>query len=128
MKNKLVWVELGNLGQVVRIFKNKQAACAFHGHVFQVPYFIAVGEIRHQLWLRCKGVCELCGDVLTEKSGHMHEQKHRGQGGEISLANSVFICPTCHKAAHHDRNPRWKKDLTFKIISGSMKTDSSIRR
>jgi len=114
MKNKFVWVELGGLGQVVRIFKNRRTASAFSGNVFEVGYFTAVGEIRHQLWLRSDGYCELCAAPITEQMAHMHEQKHRGQGGEISLANSVFICPTCHQREHRDRNPRFtkKKDLT----------------
>jgi len=106
---KLVWVELGDLGQAIRIFKTKRAARAFQGRILEVDYRIAVSEIRHQLWCRCQGECELCASPVNENSGQMHEQKHRGQGGEISLANSVFICPTCHKAAHRDRNPRWKK-------------------
>jgi 5-methylcytosine-specific restriction endonuclease McrA len=86
-----------------------------------MDYAEAVKSIRHQLFLRAKGFCELCGDIVLESSGHMHEQKHRGKGGEISLENSVFICPICHGLAHKDRNPHWvRKDLTFKDVSRKM--------
>lgn len=86
----------------------------------------AVKDIRHQLWLRCKGECELCGERVTESSGHMHEQKWRGKGGEVSLANSVFVCPRTHQLEHKARNPKFmKKRLTSGIDSGNLQTDSS---
>lgn len=110
--SKLVWVELASDGiSPIRIFKSRSTAfasgCAigpFYTHT------VAVAKIRHQLWLRSKGFCELGGEPVTEASGHMHEMVHRGKGGEISMQNSVFICPKCHQHAHRDRNPRWKKD------------------
>jgi 5-methylcytosine-specific restriction endonuclease McrA len=114
--DKMVWVEMDfsrvwQPGFAVRIFKNRSAASKFKDQRFVSPrkYSEAVGEVRHHLWLRCKGECELCAAPVTEQSGHMHEQVHRGKGGEISLANSVFICPKCHQRAHSARNPRFTK-------------------
>lgn len=107
----LTWVELAADGiSPIRIFRSRTAAFASGRSIG--PFYtraVAVGKIRHQLWLRCKGECELCASVVTEDSGHMHEQKHRGKGGEISLANSVFICPKCHAAQHADRQVRFTK-------------------
>ena len=74
-----------------------------------MSYADAVKSIRKQIFYRSKGFCELCAAIVVESSGHMHEQLHRGQGGEISLANSIFICATCHRLAHADRNPRFSK-------------------
>lgn len=124
-EDRIVWVEYGGAPlTIVRIFRNKTAAYAFMSPYSQVcgvqmrrsrvpigqeRYTLAVSVIRHQLWLRCKGFCEMCGDTVIEKSGHMHEVKHRGKGGEISLANSVFICPKCHDLQHGDRKPQWTK-------------------
>lgn len=118
------WVEFAQLRsdgpfEIVRIFKSKNAAFKSGMKIDRRTYSEAVHWIRHLLWLRCKGFCELCASPVTEQSGHMHEQKHRGQGGEISLANSVFICPPCHKREHSDRNPRFlKKRLTSGLDSG----------
>jgi len=104
-----VWVELGLDALPVRIFRTEKESLALG---WRQPYdrALAVSAIRHKLYIRSGGFCELGGEVLTEKSGHMHEKKHRGQGGEISLENSVFICPKCHQHEHRDRNPRWKNN------------------
>jgi 5-methylcytosine-specific restriction endonuclease McrA len=108
--NNMVWVELNDVNATVRIFRNRRAAHAFGKEwIAEQNRSEAVAEIRHQLWWRCKGECELCASPVTEQSGHMHEQVHRGKGGEISRANSVFICPPCHQRAHKDRNPRFTK-------------------
>lgn len=113
MKSKFVYVEVTRQPNlfygIVRIFRNQKAALASDAPVIVLHRDVAVAEIRHQLWLRCKGVCELCGDTVTEGSGHMHEQKHRGQGGEISMDNSVFVCAKTHKQEHRDREPRWSR-------------------
>lgn len=109
MKNKLVYVQENDKFQAIRIFKNESQAHASIGDVSLMMYAVAVYHIRHAIWLRCKGECEICATPITEDSGHMHEVRHRGQGGEISLVNSVFICSTCHKRAHADRNTRFTK-------------------
>lgn len=125
------WAEMAPLtpdspDTIVRIFKSKSAASRAGIKIERVIYTYAVRDIRYQLWLRCKGECELCASPVTEQNGHMHEQKHRGKGGEISLANSVFICPTCHGRAHKDRNTRFsKKHLTTNPDSGNLQPDSS---
>lgn len=105
---KVAYVEVDD-SRFIRIFKSRASANASGQEWVVVEYSFAVKRIRHHLFVRSNGYCELCGDFLTESAGHMHEQKHRGKGGEISLENSVFICPTCHKHAHADRNPRFTK-------------------
>jgi hypothetical protein len=109
VKNKLVYVEENEKFQATRIFKNASQAHASMGNVSLMMYAVAVFHIRRQIWLRCKGECESCAAPVTESSGHMHEKQHRGKGGEISLENSIFICPTCHRRAHLDRNPHFTK-------------------
>ena len=111
---KLVWIERDPISaRPIRIFRSKSAAMGEGRTARLMPYYAAVFAIRHQLWERSGGFCELCAAPITEILSQMHEQKHRGQGGEISLENSVLICGVCHKRAHADRNPRFsKKDLT----------------
>lgn len=111
--NELVWVEMDfsrewRPGRAIRIFRSYTAA-AFGTNVQQMKYGEAVKDIRHQLFLRSKGNCEQCGSIVSEDSGHMHERQHRGKGGEISLANSIFICPKCHKYDHRDREPKFNR-------------------
>lgn len=95
--------------RVIRIFRNEKAAFASHVVLISMPREDAVSSVRHQLFLRSKGFCEWCGDILTESSGHMHEKKHRGKGGEISLENSFFICVKTHKKEHSDREPKFTR-------------------
>jgi len=122
--NKLVWVEIrrGSVypgailfagKDICRIFRSKKAAfsaaCTGSHLVQQREKKDAIAAIRHQVFLRSKGDCEFCASPVIESSGHLHEKKHRGQGGEISLENSVFICAKCHQQAHKARNPQWRK-------------------
>jgi 5-methylcytosine-specific restriction endonuclease McrA len=110
MKERIVWVQIDSMTQKpVRIFKNSKAAFASEGLITSMRYSAAVESIRHDLFIRSGGWCELCGDRVSECSGHMHEQKFRGKGGEISLENSVFICAKTHKDAHKDRNPQFTR-------------------
>ncbi len=123
----LVWVELGLDALPVRIFRNKKASLAA-GWRQQYVRVDAVRIIRHKLFLRSQGECEFCGAWVFEDGGHMHERQHRGKGGEVSLVNSVFICPKCHQHAHADRSPRWaKKDLTSSRDSGSILSDNPLQ-
>ena len=109
-----VLVETDDMGWAVRIFLSDRAAYIAALDplrlVVQKDYDQAVYEIRHQIFVRSKGECELCGVLVNESSGQMHEMQHRGKGGEISLSNSVFICYACHlgpRGAHGNRRPRF---------------------
>jgi len=107
---KMVWVELDQEQRFpVRIFRNRKAAMVCPNRIASWEHALAVKMIRTAVFVRSHGHCEVCGTPVTSQSGHMHEQVHRGKGGEVSLANSVFICPTCHRSAHADRNPHWTK-------------------
>ena len=104
----MVWIELdASFRFPVRIFKSRQAAMRCPNRIDYWDRALAVKLIRTSIFVRSKGFCELCGDLVTEQSGQMHEQKHRGKGGEISLENSVFICAKTHRREHRDRNPRF---------------------
>src|ERR1035437_3756586 len=105
---ELVWVELNDAGCPTRIFRSRKAAHDFgENWVVERNRTEAVASIRKQIFYRSHGYCEICGALVLETSGHMHEQVPRGKGGEISLENSIFICPKCHAREHSDRNPRW---------------------
>jgi hypothetical protein len=107
---RIEWVELDpTRNWVVRIFKTTKASLKSTGPVELLSYAEAVSSVRHQLWLRSRGQCELCAVPVSEQGGNMHEKRHRGKGGEISLDNSVFICRVCHMHAHANRAPRWSK-------------------
>lgn len=108
-----VRVEVDETGGIVRIFKTTHDAVEF---AFDSPALVkttqyrdAVEEVRRRVFERANSRCEWCGVVLTWRTGQMHEMLPRSRGGEISLANSVFICYGCHQgrpeSAHGDR--RW---------------------
>lgn len=107
--DKIVCVELGTDGSAHRVFKGKRAALDSGVAFTQMYYRVAVSQIRCKVFLRAKGRCELCSGVITEASMHLHEMKHRGRGGEISVDNSVASCPRCHGYQHRDRNPKFSK-------------------
>lgn len=120
--SKMVWVELDAAElKVMRIFKSKSAAGRSGMIVALMSLAVAVSAIRHHIWRRSEGYCEMCATPVLESNGHMHERKHRGQGGEISMENSVFICPPCHRREHADRTPKFsRKRLTNNPDSGTL--------
>lgn len=111
-KGKKAYVELNDAGTPVRIFKNiAYAVCSDlpDEKIRIMPYRDAVSAIRLQIWYRTKGECEWCSKPISEQSLHMHEIVSRGDGGEISLVNSVGICYDCHfgPAGHGNRVTRF---------------------
>ena len=105
-----VWVEIGDSGLPVRIFKNEKIA--FKSGILAIASMdrtTAVSLIRHTIFVRSDNHCELCDSPIIEVTMQMHEMRHRGKGGEISLANSVAACARCHKYKHRERNPQWSK-------------------
>jgi 5-methylcytosine-specific restriction endonuclease McrA len=108
----MVWVELSLSTKPIRIFRNRRAAydCAAHwGSIIQMERSEAVGIIRHTIFVRSAGECEMCASPVNEKTGHLHEKLHRGQGGEISINNSIFICARCHRHYHRNREVKFTR-------------------
>ena len=104
---KTAWVEINTAGEPIRIFKSWVTASLSRCEVREMSYAEAVGSIRHRLFVLSEGDCDLCGSPVTETTMHLHEMKHRGKGGEISLENSVAICAPCHFRAHKNRRVRF---------------------
>lgn len=107
---KQVYVEINpENGKIIRIFKNIYDALQFDQQLIQTSRKEAVGQIREQIVERSKIKgqisCEDCSCRLNESTGHMHETEFKGSGGEVSLANGIFLCPRCHlQGRHGDRN------------------------
>ena len=126
-KSKFVWVQIDEEGVPIRIIKTAKLARALpDGQAIEWDKEDATGKIRWQVYERSKNEfgqaeCEWCSrNVRWEKgypdSGEMHERTFRGcrdtegNRGEVSVANSVFICRPCHtgpNGAHGAR--RWHK-------------------
>ena len=114
--SKLVLVELSFNGLPCRVFKSAKALSTARvsdctmpiGEVCEMDRRQAAQQIRLQVWQRAGGECEDCGQSVPVQAFHMHEGIHRGQGGEISLANSHCLCYTCHfDIEHGNRKPRF---------------------
>lgn len=121
MKKRKVWVELDVSVDVnvVRIFKNRVAAARFvessaqqpNHRVVEILKASAVGSIRRQVFKRDGFTCVHCGASVTWLTGHMHEREWKGRGGEVSVANCVTLCYSCHLndpvAGHGKRKPQF---------------------
>ena len=115
-----VFVELDPETELpTRIFKcTKKALKADPLYVMKMDRGKAVGMIRIQVIakaIRQKAIlCQLCGAVVTETTGEMHEVLPRGKGGEISLDNCIYICYNCHigkqDSEHGDRRFQTSKE------------------
>lgn len=96
-----VYVEIDGQKRPIRIIKNHAEVWKLPPEkVAQWPKSEAVKAIRQQVVDRANGECEFCGDRVVAARGEMHEVVFRSQGGEVSVANSVFICGKCHRKEH----------------------------
>ena len=109
MSKQSVYVEL-NGEQIIRIFRvNHEAYALSVEHPEKVGYVarkVAVEEIRKAVFKRATdddGIthCEDCGKRIDFFTGHMHERLAKGKGGEVSIMNSVALCPRCHLEVEH---------------------------
>jgi 5-methylcytosine-specific restriction endonuclease McrA len=101
-----VWCEVQN-AKIIRIFKTRKAAVLSGQAVIEYPRKDAVAEIRREVFKLAEGFCKYCGKYVPWESGHMHEQIHRGEGGEISIYNSTWACYNCHKNEHPEKQLRF---------------------
>lgn len=114
MNPKTVLVEINERGDAVRIFRNAKAArlAPLETYIVEWPKALAVQNIRRQVYERNRGEdglshCEWCSCALAWETGHMHETIFKSKGGEVSLENSIWLCPGCHlNGAHGDR--KWQ--------------------
>lgn len=102
MPKQLVFVEIDTVTELpIRILRTTKDALALPPEVVrQMAKSVAVGFIRQQVVDRARRgkliICEYCGDVVNEFIGEMHEKLPKGNGGEVSLSNCVFLCHNCH--------------------------------
>lgn len=123
MAKKMDWVEVDPITSMpIRIIKTTREAMSLPAEVVrQMAHSAAVGFIRTQVVNRARRgkiiQCEYCGEPINEFIGEMHEKIPRGDGGEISLANCVFICHDCHTgksdSEHGDRRWQTSKKQSF---------------
>lgn len=115
-----VYVELDDQGVFLRIIKTWREACQIPpDRLIQYPRGEAVKQIRRLVFARSEGNCEWCSECTTWDTGEMHEVISKGDGGEVSTENCVFICHGCHQgrvdAAHGNR--RWGGQKELKLAS-----------
>jgi 5-methylcytosine-specific restriction endonuclease McrA len=102
----LVWVQIED-GNITRIFRNRKAAIASEGVVEKHEKADAVSQIRNRVFELAEGFCKYCNKYVPFCMGHMHEEKHRGEGGEVSIYNSVWSCWECHRKEHPEKTLRF---------------------
>lgn len=58
--------------------------------------------LKQQLLIRCKGLCEICGNLPDWRGLSKHEIKSRAQGGDpLDPDNCLMTCGKCHSGEHH---------------------------
>jgi RNA-directed DNA polymerase len=63
------------------------------------------------LWLTQEGLCPICNQVITRKTGwHNHHVIWRSKGGSDTASNRILLHPDCHRKVHshhlHVEKPR----------------------
>lgn len=54
------------------------------------------------LWIRQKGECGACSQLLTSETGwHVHHATRRVDGGKDTLENLILLHPNCHRKHHN---------------------------
>ena len=54
-----------------------------------------------QLWVRERGRCPVCGELITRETGwHNHHIHWRVYGGSDDLDNRILLHPNCHRQVH----------------------------
>ncbi len=116
-----VWVLLALAhGKPVEIFRNQKQALENQPPpdfvIAEFPRAKAVETIRRAVFERDNYTCTNCGDAsLSWSSGHMHEKVWRSKGGNISVANGITLCATCHLddniVGHGERKPQWSASV-----------------
>jgi hypothetical protein len=61
----------------------------------------AVGELRRYVYERDECKCVACGQGLTFSQMHLHDRKHRSQGGARSRKNCETLCFYCRLRVAH---------------------------
>lgn len=105
-----VFVEVDGVGNPIRIIRLTSDVWKMpSGKVRQWPKADAVRAIRDAVFARADGCCEFCGRRITKVTGEMHEKTPKGDGGEVSLENSVMLCHFCHtgRADSEHGTRRW---------------------
>lgn len=106
---KMVWCAIDFRGGITEIFKSKKAAFASTAHKLEeMSKSFAISEIRYSIFYRQNGICINCPNFITWAGMHLHEKKHRGQGGTYSLENDEGLCADCHLRIMHP-----EKQLNF---------------
>ena len=64
-----------------------------------------------RLWLAQEGLCPICSQKITRKTGwHNHHITWRSKGGSDSADNRILVHPDCHRKVHsqhlHVEKPR----------------------
>lgn len=75
------------------------------------------GELRHAVWVRAGGHCDLCGVGLPSDRWEAHHRQLRSRGGPDSHANLACLCPFCHGWVH--ANPARATALGFMLPATS---------
>lgn len=79
-------------------FHDKRSYWTIHGKLYLFGQDMACQRL--SVFERDRKRCQHCGASIYWEDYHMHHVKHRGRGGDDSLANMKSLCLTCHRKEH----------------------------
>ncbi|MEM7134648.1 MAG: group II intron reverse transcriptase/maturase [Chloroflexota bacterium] len=77
------------------LYFEERQYCYIHTDFWDKPWF-------KYLWTRERGICPVCDELITMKSGwHNHHIQWRVYGGSDELDNRILLHPNCHRQVHN---------------------------
>lgn len=80
--------------------------------------FIRNADVVAEVLFQAGGRCQGCGErapFQRKRDGtdylEVHHKVPLAEGGDDTVANSVALCPNCHRREHHGLEPRWGRAL-----------------
>jgi 5-methylcytosine-specific restriction endonuclease McrA len=84
--------------------------------------FVRIGAVKDWILLDAKGICECCQKAAPfngiDGLPHLevHHVRHLAQGGSDTIANTVALCPNCHRELHHGQRSRGLVDQLYNAV------------
>lgn len=78
--------------------------------------FVRCPKVLAWILMHSAGVCEFCSEAapFARADGtpylELHHVRPLAEGGPDTVDNAVALCPTCHRAAHHARDRRDRRN------------------
>jgi 5-methylcytosine-specific restriction protein A len=91
-----------------RAARLKKASSIPATRIVKTIVFVRNPDVVAEVLSRAEGICNLCSQKAPFKRRkdqtpylEVHHRKRLADGGKDTVANSIAVCPNCHRRAHH---------------------------